>query len=142
MLLDAFTAGRAEHAAGGGPEGGPGGGERWAFRRFTTRNRVVLDGREIVHDALALRAEGAADPLVTGALGCFATLFFVGTAADHPAVEALVPAVRGARPARVGSGTRTARGKRKSAGRLDGRRRSRSPASPGLVGTAWSQRRF
>ncbi|BAM03385.1 urease accessory protein UreD [Phycisphaera mikurensis] len=88
VLLDAFTAGRVARS------------ERWRFRRFASRNEVFLRGRLLLHEALELRGEDAADELVTGGFDAFATLAFAGSAAADPEVAGWLGAVSGRRPRR------------------------------------------
>lgn len=70
ILVDWFTAGRSAS------------GERWAFRRVESRNEILIDGRTVMLDALAL--EVADDGLVPGQqmgrFNCVASVFVVGPA--------------------------------------------------------------
>ena len=74
VLLDWFTAGRVGSAVAGGV------GERWAFRRYASRNRVIIDGTPRLHDALVLdgEAQPLGDPLTVGRFDVFATLVLAG----------------------------------------------------------------
>lgn len=162
VLLDTFTAGRLSH----------GDGERWAFRRYEARNRVWLGGVEVLHDALRLgdqpgspdqpgepnqsgpaASASLADPLVTGGFNAFATLFFVGSAADHPAVEAWEATVRGRRPGRgdalrVSAGrlgaspVRVARFAASGVEAIEAALREALALLPAVAGCAFQDRRF
>lgn len=68
VLVDWFTAGRTAR------------GERWAFDRVASRNRVVVDGRTVLLDAMDLNS-GDADLTAAHQLGrfnCVATIFVLG----------------------------------------------------------------
>lgn len=70
VLLDWCTAGRVAL------------GERWGFHSFQSRNEVVVDGRRIFLDALALTSEDGplCSPHRLGRFNCLATLLLVGPA--------------------------------------------------------------
>ncbi len=84
MLLDWVSSGR--HAA----------GERWAFDEYQSQIVVRLDGKLLVHDALALRA---ADGDLAGRLGRFnvlAVVLLVGTALRTVAASLISSVSQGA----------------------------------------------
>ena len=66
ILLDWFTAGR--HRS----------GERWAFAQYESRLVVRVDGREIAHDVIALRAADGSVACRLGRFDVIATLALVG----------------------------------------------------------------
>jgi urease accessory protein len=55
-------------------------GERWAFDRYQTRNRIAIDGRLVINDALLLDpADGPLDAsFCAGRFDCFASVIVVG----------------------------------------------------------------
>jgi urease accessory protein len=78
LLIDWMTAGRTAR------------GERWAFRGYHSRTEVLVDGRLLLLDALALDAsDGPIDaPYRMGRYNCLATVVLVG-----PRVKALADEV-------------------------------------------------
>jgi urease accessory protein len=79
IVLDWFTSGR--HRS----------GERWAFAHYESRLIIRMDGRELVHDALALRTRDGSVPDRLGRFEVIATLALVGSAV---AAEAAAVAAR------------------------------------------------
>jgi urease accessory protein len=68
VLVDWFTAGRTAR------------GERWAFNRVASRNRIAVNGRTVLLDAMDLDAADA-DLTTTHQMGrfnCIATIFVLG----------------------------------------------------------------
>jgi len=78
IVLDWFTSGRHQS------------GERWAFAHYESRLIIRVDGRELVHDAIALRAADGDMSQRLGRFDVIATLAMVGSgvAAEASAVAA------------------------------------------------------
>ena len=77
-LVDWLSAGRAAR------------GERWAFRRFQSRNRVRCDGRLALLDSLALDAgDGSCAALAATEFDCLALLVLLGPAFEAAAAATL-----------------------------------------------------
>lgn len=77
-LVDWISAGRAAR------------GERWAFRRFQSRNRVLREGRLAMFDSLALgAADGSCAALAASGFDCLALLVLVGPACAEAANASL-----------------------------------------------------
>lgn len=106
-------------------------GERWAFRRYASRNEIFLGGRPLVIDAVEL--EAASGPLTNrfraGRFDCLATLILAGPALEaHGAasvqrVEALpvqpgAPLLVSASPLKPGAILRFAGGSVEAVGRV------------------------
>ena len=81
VLLDWMTSGRRES------------GERWAFDEYVSRTVVHLDGRLVVHDALALRAADGPMAARFGSWDVLAAAILVGSALAEP-IERLDARVR------------------------------------------------
>jgi urease accessory protein len=79
LFVDWMLAGRAAR------------GERWRFRRFSSRNEVEREGRKLLIDALRLdSADGALDSRFRGAgFNCFATVALFGPWLANAAAEVL-----------------------------------------------------
>jgi urease accessory protein len=90
IVLDWFTSGR--HRS----------GERWAFAHYEARLIIRVDGRELVHDAIALRAAdaGIADRL--GRFDVIATLAVVGGGVAAEAADVAARAGAGSVTTRAG----------------------------------------
>jgi urease accessory protein len=86
VLVDWFTSGRAAR------------GERWAFKRFQSRNEVFLSGERIFMDSVSLdsAADSITSPHRTGRFNCFALMLLIGEPLKH-AVATLLETIS-ARP--------------------------------------------
>ncbi len=73
VLLDCVTSGRRES------------GERWAFEEYVSRTTIRVDGRLVVHDALALRAEDGRLAERFGRLDVLAVAVVIGRALEAEA---------------------------------------------------------
>jgi urease accessory protein len=95
IVLDWLTSGR--HRS----------GERWAFARYESRLVIRVDGRELAHDATALRS---ADGSVADRLGRFNVIATLALAGSGVTAEAAAVAARAGEVARTVAGPRSATG--------------------------------
>jgi urease accessory protein len=79
VLVDWCSSGRAAR------------GERWAFRRYRSTNRIRRGGELILHDSVLLDQESGSlsNQFRTGRFNCIGTLVLIGPAVSAPATEIL-----------------------------------------------------
>ena len=79
ILVDWISAGRLAY------------GERWAFKRYSSRNEVYLQDKPVLIDAIALdtRDGAIAKRFRAGRFNCFATVFVLGPALVNSAQKSL-----------------------------------------------------
>lgn len=91
VLLDWFTAGRtasrSSPTARGCDTSGASHGERWQMWRYASRNRIRVDGREVIHDAVVLDRDSSPidSPWSVGRFNVFANVVLVG----DPLIDAM-----------------------------------------------------
>jgi urease accessory protein len=66
ILVDWLSSGRAAR------------GERWAFRRYVSKNRIRRSGKVLLHDALHLESPRLENRFRTGRFNCLATVVLTG----------------------------------------------------------------
>ena len=64
-------------------------GERWAFRRYLSRNQVRCGDKLILHDALRLEGPGLENSFRTGRFNCLATIVLLGPEPSRFSAEIL-----------------------------------------------------
>jgi urease accessory protein len=65
-------------------------GERWSFRRYSSRNQVYRNSRCVLLDSLLLEsADGLTNRFQTGRFNCFATVVILGKRLETASSEAL-----------------------------------------------------
>jgi urease accessory protein len=77
ILIDWLSSGRAAR------------GERWAFRRYASRNQVRRGNKMVLHDALRLEQPRLENCFRTGRFNCLATVVLVGLGLSRFSAEIL-----------------------------------------------------